>query len=85
MGFVKGWTGLLSAVLPVLLLAVVFIVVVVVVVSGRGHFRRRRQMKFMIEPYWALVSADQARYRARSLGFRLRAPRSLRAVQLDGY
>lgn len=32
-----------------------------------------------MEPYWALVSADQARYRRKSEGLRLRAPRSFRA------
>ena len=33
----------------------------------------------MIDPYWALVSAVQAKYRRRSEGFRLKAPRSFRA------
>ena len=36
-----------------------------------------------MDPYWALVSADQARYRRRSEGFRLRAPRSFRAIVRD--
>lgn len=31
-------------------------------------------------PYWALVLLDHERYRRRSEGFRLRAPRSLLAV-----
>lgn len=37
-------------------------------------------MKLVMVPYWALVVLDHERYRRRSEGFRLRAPRSFLAV-----